>query len=163
MIPSKPTELGTINTDDHHLHNHYHRHCDHCHHAATSEADSAGYPRLGFVHRETTPVVILIVESLDRCLSLGVGVHLDETEPLAASRFSVWMTWALCTVPNGVNHPCRSEEVAESVRFPTYSFFPTRFSLWLSHFDPLVAFWVDEKGAHKGAQEVGKARGGSRK
>jgi len=30
-------------------------------------------------------------------------------------------------------------------------------------FDPLIAFWVDEKGAHKGAQEVGEARGGSRK
>jgi len=27
----------------------------------------------------------------------------------------------------------------------------------------LNAFWVDEKGAHKGAQEVGEARGGSRK
>ena len=30
-------------------------------------------------------------------------------------------------------------------------------------FDPLNAFWVDEKGAHDGALEVGKARGGSRK
>src|SRR5271157_6634477 len=30
-------------------------------------------------------------------------------------------------------------------------------------FDPLIAFWVDEKGAHKGAQEVGEARGGSKK
>ncbi len=57
--------------------------------AATSEADSAGDPRLGFVHRETTPVVILIMESMDRCLSLGVGVHLDETKPLAAPGFSV--------------------------------------------------------------------------
>ena len=57
--------------------------------ATTGEADSAGYPRLGFVHRETTPVVILIMEPLDRCLSVGVGVHLDKTEPLAAARFSV--------------------------------------------------------------------------
>jgi hypothetical protein len=30
-------------------------------------------------------------------------------------------------------------------------------------FDPLIAFWVDEKGAHNGALEVRKARGGSRK
>jgi len=30
-------------------------------------------------------------------------------------------------------------------------------------FDPLNAFWIDEKGANKGAQEVGEARGGSRK
>ena len=57
--------------------------------ATTSEADSAGYPRLGFVHRETTPIVILIMESMDRCLSLGVGVHLDEAKPLAAPGFSV--------------------------------------------------------------------------
>ena len=57
--------------------------------AATSEAASTGYPRLGFVHRETTPVVIVIMESLDRCLSLGVGVHLDKTEPLAAARVLV--------------------------------------------------------------------------
>ena len=33
----------------------------------------------------------------------------------------------------------------------------------LKTFDPSIAFWVDEKGAHKGAQEVGEARGGSRK
>ena len=26
-------------------------------------------------------------------------------------------------------------------------------------FDPLIAFWVDEKGAHKGTREVGEARG----
>src|SRR5271157_2606483 len=57
--------------------------------ATTSEADRTGYPRLGLVHRETTPVVILIMESLDRCLSLGVGVHLDKTEPLAAARVLV--------------------------------------------------------------------------
>ncbi len=56
---------------------------------ATSEAAGTSYPRLGFVHRETTPVVILIMEPLDRCLSLGVGVHLDKTEPFAAPRFPV--------------------------------------------------------------------------
>ncbi len=81
--------------------------------ATTSEAVGTGYPRLGFVHRETTPVVILIMESLDRCLSLGVRVHLDKTEPLAAARVLVEDDLGVCTVPNGVNHPCRSEEVAE--------------------------------------------------
>ena len=79
----------------------------------TSEAAGTGYPRLGFVHRETTPVVILIMESLDRCLSLGVRVHLNEAEPLAAARVLVEDDLGVCTVPNGVNHPCRSEEVAE--------------------------------------------------
>ena len=81
--------------------------------AATSEADSAGYPRLGFVHCETTPVVILIMESMDRCLSLGLRIHLDETETLAVARFLGLRLPGLCTVPNGVNHPSRSEEVAE--------------------------------------------------
>ena len=81
--------------------------------APTGEAAGTGYPRLGLVHREATPVVILIIESLDRRLGLGVGVHLDEAEPLAAARVTVRDDLALCTVPNGVNHPCRSEEVAE--------------------------------------------------
>ena len=122
-----------------------------------------GLPGLGFAHHETPPVVIVIIESLDRCLSLGVRVHLDKTEPLAAARVTVCDDLGVCTVPNGVNHPCRSDEVTESVKFPTYNFFPTRFSLWQRLFDPLIAFWVDEKGAHKEAQEVGEARGGSRK
>ena len=30
-------------------------------------------------------------------------------------------------------------------------------------FDPLNAFWLDEKGARNGAQKVGEARGRSRK
>ena len=81
--------------------------------ATTSEAAGTGYPWLGFVHREPPPVVILIMESLDRCLSLGVRVHLDEAEPLAASRVTVRDDLGICTVPNGVNHSCRSEEVAE--------------------------------------------------
>jgi hypothetical protein len=42
------------------------------------------------------------------------------------------MTWALCTVPNGVNNPCRSEEVAEEVKFPTCSFFPTRSPIFVT-------------------------------
>jgi|SRR5579864_1498528 len=55
----------------------------------TSEAARAGYPRLGFIHRETTPIVILIMESLDRCLCLSVRLHLDEAEALAAARLTV--------------------------------------------------------------------------
>ena len=57
--------------------------------ATTSEAAGTGYPWLGFAHHEPPPLVILIIESLDRCLSLGVRVHLDETEPLAAPRVTV--------------------------------------------------------------------------
>src|ERR1700733_12223787 len=53
------------------------------------EANGTGYPRLGFGHRQAAPVVFVVVESLDRSLSLGVGVHLDKTEPLAASHVTV--------------------------------------------------------------------------
>ena len=57
--------------------------------ATTSEAAGTGYSWLGFAHHEPPPIVILFVESLDGCVSLGVRVHLDETEPLAASRVTV--------------------------------------------------------------------------
>ncbi len=57
--------------------------------ATTSEADSTGHPRLGFAHDEPPPLVFVVIESLDRSLSLGVGVHLDETEPLAALHITV--------------------------------------------------------------------------
>ena len=71
--------------------------------ATTSEAAGTGHPRLGFVHRETTPVVILIMESLDRCLSLGVRVHLYEAEPLAAACVTV------CDDLGALHGPERSE------------------------------------------------------
>ena len=71
--------------------------------ATTSEAAGTGHPRLGFVHRETTPVVILIMESLDRCLSLGVRVHLYEAEPLAAACVTV------CDDLGALHGPKRSE------------------------------------------------------
>ena len=46
-------------------------------------------PRLGFDHNEPPPLVFEVVESLDRRLSLGVRVHLDEAKPSAASRVTV--------------------------------------------------------------------------
>src|SRR5208283_2465718 len=57
--------------------------------AAITTASGSGDPRLGFVHREPPSVVLLLVEPLDRRLSLGVGIHLDETKPLAAARVTV--------------------------------------------------------------------------
>ena len=44
---------------------------------------------LGFAHNEPPPLVFEIIESQNRCLSLGVCVHLDKTEPLAAPRVTV--------------------------------------------------------------------------
>jgi hypothetical protein len=57
--------------------------------ATTSETAGMGYSWLGFIHHEPPPIVILFVESLDRCVSLGVRVHLDEAKTLAASRGTV--------------------------------------------------------------------------
>src|SRR5208337_4492273 len=56
---------------------------------AITTASGSGDPRLGFVHREPPSIVLLLVEPLDRRLSLGVGIHLDETKPLAAARVTV--------------------------------------------------------------------------
>ena len=47
------------------------------------------FPRLGFDHNEPPPLMLKVVESLDRRLSLGVRVHLDEAKPPAASRVTV--------------------------------------------------------------------------
>ena len=57
--------------------------------ATTSEAAATSFPRLGFAHDEPPPVVFVVIESLDRSLSLGVSVHLDKTEPLAAPHITV--------------------------------------------------------------------------
>ena len=81
--------------------------------ATTGEAAGTGYPRLGFAHHEPPPLVFVVIESLDRCLSLGVRVHLDEAEPLAAARVTVLDDLGVCTVPNGVNHSCSSDEDTE--------------------------------------------------
>ena len=48
-------------------------------------------------------------------------------------------------------------------QIPNMQFLSHEILLVVKLFDPLNAFWVDEKGAHRGAQEVGKARGESRK
>src|SRR5271155_3779999 len=55
----------------------------------TSEADGTGFPRLGFAHHEPPPLVFVVIESLDRSFSLGVGVHLDKTEPFTAADITV--------------------------------------------------------------------------
>ncbi len=50
----------------------------------TSEAGRTGFPRLGFTHNEPPPLLFEVIESLNRCFSLGVGVHLYDAKPLAA-------------------------------------------------------------------------------
>ncbi len=57
--------------------------------ATTSEADGTGYPRIGFAHNEPPPLVFEVVEPLDRHLSLGLRVHLDEAEAFSSARVTV--------------------------------------------------------------------------
>src|SRR4051794_33425369 len=57
--------------------------------ATTSEAARMGCTSLGFPHNEPHPHVFVVIESLDRSLSLGVGIHLDKTEPLGAPHITV--------------------------------------------------------------------------
>jgi len=60
--------------------------------AATAIAAATAGTRLArprFVHGQPPPVVILIVKTANRLLRLGIGVHLDKTEALAASRVTV--------------------------------------------------------------------------
>ena len=44
-------------------------------HATTNEAAATSFPRLALVHGDPPPVVLLIVESPDRSLSLGSGLR----------------------------------------------------------------------------------------
>jgi hypothetical protein len=57
--------------------------------ATASEANRTGYPRLGFTHNEPPPLLFEVSESLNRCFSLGVGVHLDDAKPLATPHIRV--------------------------------------------------------------------------
>ena len=51
--------------------------------ATTSEANRTCFPRLDFTHNEPPPILFEVIESLNRCFSLGVVVHLDDAKPLA--------------------------------------------------------------------------------
>src|SRR5437762_175780 len=57
--------------------------------AVASTTATTIFPWLGLAHNEPPPLVFAVMESVDRCLSLGVRFHLDKTEPLAATRVTV--------------------------------------------------------------------------
>src|SRR5262245_15034718 len=57
--------------------------------AAAGVTAAPGFPRLGFVHSQPPPADFLIVEALNRRLSLRVGIHLDEAEPFALASVTV--------------------------------------------------------------------------
>jgi hypothetical protein len=55
--------------------------------AATTAA--AVFPWLGLINSQAPAVVLLIMQPLDGCLRLGLGVHLDKAEPLAPARRAI--------------------------------------------------------------------------
>ena len=79
--------------------------------AAPTATATTLLPWLGFVDRQLPPVMLVVIESLDRCLSLGVRVHLDKTEPLRAVRIPVYDDLGVWTVPNGANNASRSDSL----------------------------------------------------
>ena len=129
----------------------------------TSEAAARGYARLGFAHRKPPPVVFVVVESLDRSVSLGVGVHLDKTEPLAASHVTVLDDLGALHCPV-LCEPLLQISMAHRIGQVTNIQFLSHDMLLVARlFDPLNGFVFDEKEARNGAHEVGETRGGCRK
>ena len=57
--------------------------------AATTTTAGAGLARSGFVDREATAVVFLLIEGVDRRPCFVVGAHLDEPEALAPTCVAV--------------------------------------------------------------------------
>src|SRR5271157_2116017 len=57
--------------------------------AVTAAATATRFAWLGLVDCQPAPVILLVVQALDRRLSLCFGVHLDESEPLAATGVTV--------------------------------------------------------------------------
>jgi len=55
----------------------------------TAAATATRFAGLGLVDCQPAPVILLVVQALDRRLSLGFGVHLDKAEPLAATGVTV--------------------------------------------------------------------------
>ena len=82
--------------------------------AATTTASTAAtatasvFARLGFVHRQRAPAVVLAVEPLDGRLGLLVAAHLDEAESLASAAFTVFDDLGTFDVPKEANKASRS-------------------------------------------------------
>ena len=157
------------NADRHRLHNHPRRHRTAATAASTTSTAVAAptsaattiLPWLGFVDRQPPPVMLVVVESLDRRLSLGVRVHLHEAEPLRAVRIPVYDD--LCALHGAVLGEHRLQvglvdvvgEVAH-IQFLAHDRTPKR-----KADDPRDAFRVEKKGASVEAHWVDKTREGS--
>lgn len=105
--------------------------------------------------------MLVVVESLDRRLSLGVRVHLDEAEPLRAVRIPIYDD--LCALHGAVLGEHRLQvglvdvvgEVAH-IQFLPHDRTPKR-----KADDPRDAFRVEKKGASAKAHWLDKRREGS--
>src|SRR5271166_4472966 len=56
---------------------------------AAATATATRFAWLGLVDCQPAPVILLVVQALDRRLSLCFGVHFDESEPLATTSVTV--------------------------------------------------------------------------
>jgi hypothetical protein len=55
----------------------------------TTAATTTIFTGLGLIHGEAPAIVFLIVQSVDGCLCLSLGVHFDKAETLAPARSAV--------------------------------------------------------------------------
>ncbi len=76
--------------------------------AVATTTATPGFARPGLVDRESAAINLLIVESLNGRLGLGITAHLHEAEAFATARIAVLNHLALCTLPNSENNCSRS-------------------------------------------------------
>ena len=57
--------------------------------AAATKASGSGFAGLGFVDRQTTTIMLLVVEPLDGGVRLGLAAHLHEPKTLGTASFAV--------------------------------------------------------------------------
>jgi hypothetical protein len=113
---------------------------------------------LGFIDCQPPPIMLALVEASDRCLSLSIGVHFDETESLRPVCITIDNN--LCTLHGpelgeqcfqvGLTHVVGQVSYIKLLGQDQNS--PTEVG------DPQYAFRVEKKGVSIEARWVGKAR-----
>jgi hypothetical protein len=126
--------------------------------AVTTTAAAPVFARLGLVDRQSSTVVILIVEAVDRGLGLSLGVHLDEPETLAPAGVAVLNDLGALDGAELRKQLLKLRAVDLIGQITDIQLLAHRWSPGQRKNDPLETFRVEEKGA-KGAHAVGRRRG----
>jgi hypothetical protein len=126
--------------------------------ASVTTATAAILAGLGFVDGEPSAVVFLVVEAVDGGLGLGLGVHLDEPEPLAPAGVAVLDDLGALDGPELREELLELRAVDLIGQITDIQLLAHRWSPGRRKFDPLETFRVEEKGA-KDAQSVGRRKG----